>query len=415
MNLLVFPQYAYPTNHVVVNTVFEGLLPARGHVVHMIRPMKGVTAPTAQPAPWGAGRLIGYPDEPLGSAVSNVQRALRQRRYLNDAAALLGDAPVDAVLVRNNLAAARVGLRLARARGVPFLYQLSSPDAEFRIRQGRATSGWLGRYLRLRGWADLRVRRSVQRSSDVVLAISDAMRTGLIDTDRLDRRRVFSFPMGVNIDAATSAEPGPTDVPDGPVILYSGVLDPVRNSVWMLDVLQRVCATVADARLVVVTYQPPGDERRRLFEDEARRRSLAVQVIGPLSHRAVSAYYRRADVMLSAYPPMFEHAISSPTKSLEAMNVGTPVVGSAEVHEHEMVFGASGGGVCVPWDVEAFASAIVDLLSNPLRARAMGARGQAWVHAHRSYERLTTFLEQILARAGDVDRLSELPTSVEAL
>ena len=41
-----------------------------------------------------------------------------------------------------------------------------------------------------------------------------------------------------------------------------------------------------------------------------------------------------ADVVVAPYPPMMEHKVSSPTKSLEGMGAGVPVVGSAEVDEH---------------------------------------------------------------------------------
>lgn len=415
MNLLIFPQYAYPVNHVVVNTVYEDLLPSRGHAVHMIRPMAGVTQPRFAEASWTGGSLVVYPEPRSGHTFANVLALVRRSRWLRQAVRTLDDVPLDAILVRNDLPSALAAMRLARRRRIPFIYQLSSPDAEFVMRRGRLSGGVTGRYQRLRGRLDLAVRRRVTRRAGAVLAISDAMREYLVASDTLDARRVFSFPMGVR-DVAPPTPEATEELCDrlglrrGRTLVYSGVIDPVRESTWMLDVLDRVRAQVPDVVLLVLTYQD--DDRRRAFEDEARRRGAAVRIVGPLSHRDVPVYLRCADVMLSPYPPMFEHHVCSPTKSLEGMCAGLPVVGSAEVVEHAMMFRQSGGGVAVPWDVAAFADAIVPLLRDPERRRSMGARGRRWVLEHRTYTRLTEYLERILERAGSPAALDALPHQV---
>lgn len=415
MNLLIFPQYAYPINHVVVNTVYEELLPSRGHVVHMIRPMAGVTHPKVAEASWSGGSLVAYPEERSGRPFANAFALARRWRWLREAIRMLDDVPLDAIVVRNDLPSALVAMSLARQRRIPFIYQLSSPDAELVMRRGRLKGGVKGQCRCLRGRIDLAVRRWVTRRASVVLAISDAMRQHLVTIDKLDDRRVFSFPMGVR--DVPSPTPAAIEVlchrlglRRGSTIVYSGVIDPVRESTWMLNVLDRVRAQVRDVVLLVLTYQD--DDLRRAFEDEARSRGAAVRIVGPLSHREVPVYLRCADVMLSPYPPMLEHTICSPTKSLEGMGAGLPVVGSVEVPEHVMLFKQSGGGVAVPWDVAAFADAIVSLLRNPERGRSMGERGRRWVLEHRTYTRLTEHLERILDRSGSLAALADLPHEV---
>ena len=407
MNLLIFPQYAYPVNHVVVNTVYEELLPSRGHTVHMIRPMADITRPQSAEPSWTGGRLVVYPEPRPGNAFANLRAAIRRSHWLREAVARLDDVPLDAVVVRNDLPSALAAIRVARKRRIPFVYQLSSPDAEFVMRRGRQTGGTRGLYQRLRGRVDLALRRWVTKRASAVLAISDAMREYLVASDKLDARRVFTFPMGVRDPAP--ARPEATEglcrelgLRRGRTVVYSGVIDPVRESRWMLDVLDRVRAELPDVALLVLTYQV--DDRRRAFEEEVRRRGALVRVVGPLSHREVPAYLRCADVMVSPYPPMLEHNICSPTKSLEGMGAGLPVVGSAEVVEHETIFRESDGGIAVPWDEAAFADALVSLLRDPERGRSMGERGRRWVLEHRTYARLTAHLEGILERAEPVAR-----------
>src|SRR5687767_7583904 len=144
MNLLIAPQYPYPANHAVVNTVYEQLLPSRGHTVHMIRPQSGVEHVERKDAPWGNGSMVVYPDEALGGRLDNLTRAARQSKWVKQAFRLFDETPIDAILVRNDLSTAFAALALSRRRNVPFIYQLSSPDAEFMMRKGRERGGLAG-------------------------------------------------------------------------------------------------------------------------------------------------------------------------------------------------------------------------------------------------------------------------------
>ncbi len=283
---------------------------------------------------------------------------------------------------------------------------------------GRKVGGLAGVYPLVRGRYGLAVRRWVSRRATAVLAISESMRDHLVAEDGLDPQRVFCFPMGVKDEIALSPDELEAlrrrlNLPAGRTIVYSGTIDPIRRPDWMLDVFDRVRARVPDAALLVITYD--NDERRARFAEEARRRQADVRVVGPVPFAEVSSYLRLADVVMAGYPPMMEHKISSPTKSVEGLCAGLPVVGSAEVDEHVAIFAASGGGVLVEWNRDHFADALVSLLQDPERRRRMGEQGRQWVLAHRTYSHLTAFLERILdasrspAALGVVAALSALP------
>jgi glycosyltransferase involved in cell wall biosynthesis len=293
------------------------------------------------------------------------------------------------------------------------LYQISSPDAEFRIRAGKK-AGPKGAYQVLRGRMDLRVRRRLSRQVDVVLAISEGMRTYLARAEGLDPDRVFSFPMGFKTTGPTTADSlaglrKQLGLIEGRTIVYSGVIDPVRDPFFMLDVLEAVRQTFPDVVLLVVTHIT--DNRRTNLEHEAASRRLPVKFVGPLPHSEVSLYLRLSDVMISPYPPMLEHRVCSPTKSLEALGVGLPVVGSAEVEDHVKVFRESGGGMAAATNVAAFAEAVNGLLSDPGRRQTMGEQGRRWVLKHRTYNHLTRYLESIVESASSHDKLKRLPHS----
>jgi glycosyltransferase involved in cell wall biosynthesis len=411
MNLLILPEYEVTVPHVVVDSVYATLLPAFGHTVHMLRPIAGATGVVTGTQPGLSGKLVGFPADQRGSRLDFVARIRRKMRMVEEGLRRFEREPIDAVLVRNDLAAAHQAARFARRRRVPFVFQVSSPEAEFRI-NGQNGRLELRRFADvLRGYQDLAWRRRLCRRANVVLAISAAMRRLLIETDRVPEATVFDFPMGVG------SQPNPTPaeieaaraqlaLPWKRTIVYSGVIDPLRRPAFMLDVLDLVRKEVPDSGLLVITYQE--DERRRSFEAEAEARRLPVKVVGPIHHSSMSAYLKCTDVMLCSVPPRLEFAIMSPTKSLEALGAGVPVVGSAEVEEHQRMLTQVGGGIAAPFRVNEFARALVSLLTDEGERRRRGEAGRRWAMVYRSYPRLARYLESILIAAVEGRPLGDL-------
>jgi glycosyltransferase involved in cell wall biosynthesis len=410
LRILVFPEYAVEKPHVVVDSVYTGLLPARGHTVTVVRPAQSATTIEQRAAPWGPGALITFPHEPTGSALFNIGRARRKARWLARAVQVVSWSDVDVVLVRNDLQSAATVSRVCRRLGLPFVFQISSPDAEFRIHSSQP-GGLAGYYSRARGRIDRYRRRRACRESAAVLAISARMQRHLAEVDGIAADKIFSFPMGIGSAPAPSPEQvletgRRLSLPAGKTMVYSGVIDAVRSPGIMLEVFERVRVAVPDAALLVLTYQQ--DERRAAFEAEASARGLPVTLVGPLHHSEVARHMACADVVLSPYPPRIEHAMCSPTKSIEGMALGLPVVGNEEVVEHVRLLRETGGGLAVPYDADAFARAVVFLMQHPDERRRMGEAGRAWATVHRSYERLTRYLESILLAVVEKRRLADL-------
>jgi glycosyltransferase involved in cell wall biosynthesis len=87
--------------------------------------------------------------------------------------------------------------------------------------------------------------------------------------------------------------------------------------------------------------------------------------------------------------------MGSPTKAIEYMALGLPVVCNDQP-DQEQVVRESGGGYSVEMSASAFADAILRLLRNPDEARAMGKAGKAWVAEHRGYRRIAADVARTL-------------------
>ena len=103
------------------------------------------------------------------------------------------------------------------------------------------------------------------------------------------------------------------------------------------------------------------------------------------------------NICLSPIPPVEEFIISSPTKVVESIALGCPVLGNSEIEDQNYVIQASGGGISIPYDEKLFASELLKIMEKRHLLKKMGEKGSLWVQNNRSYTIMTqniiTYLE----------------------
>jgi glycosyltransferase involved in cell wall biosynthesis len=231
---------------------------------------------------------------------------------------------------------------------------------------------------------------------DLVLAISERMREDLLRSG-VPPRRVVVFPLG----AADEPVPDPSSVAavrgrlglgDEPVVLYFGSISPERELGFLIHVAARVARSHPDARWLFLGPAAQGEARRLI--DEAERLGIGDRVLfpGPVPRAEVATYLELCELTVSPIPPNELYLASSPSKTVESLAAGRPVVVTPIEDQAELIE-RSAGGTVAPFDVDAFADALEALLGDPELRRKAGESGRAYVREHRSYERLATQVE----------------------
>jgi glycosyltransferase involved in cell wall biosynthesis len=240
-------------------------------------------------------------------------------------------------------------LWLSRTTGRPVVY-----DVHEYLGQTARTKGWLPGPLRRPVAATAeRVERALARRLAGTVTVNEDLAARFADAGA----RVVSvanYPR-----AATFPEPGP---PEGPIVLYVGGLAPRRGLTLMLDAFPRVA--VEGARLWLAGPGDPGPLPDR------------VEHLGTVDHSEVPGLLSRAAV---AWVPLQRHGNydrAVPTKLVEAMAAGRPVVVSDLPRQAALVRAAGCGLVVPPDDPDAHAAALTRLLSDADAAREMGAAGR---------------------------------------
>ena len=326
----------------------------------------------------------------------------RSRRYaanlLHYALTLLraDRAKYQAIQVRDMPLVALLGLLAARLKKLPFFYWMSfpTPEGQIYLARERGLSAGLLRFLfplLWRGWMHLfLLYRIVLPRADHVFVQSDRMREDLVGKG-IARQKLTPVVMGVDLEASVPEAIAPADdarLKGKRVLIYLGTLARGRRIEVLFDMLKILRQRFPDVLLLLVgEADDEVDEKRlRKLADDAGVAEATVWT-GWLPPREAWRYVRAAEVGLAPVPRGSMLDCGSPTKVLEYLALGVPVVAN-DNPDQERVLREGGGGLCVPLTAHDFAQAVSRLLvDEPLR-RAMASSGQSYVRASRGYQTL---------------------------
>lgn len=299
----------------------------------------------------------------------------------------------DAIQVRDKVFAGLVGLACARWRKLPFFFWMSFPKSEGFIELARRERLSLG-FVR---WAIVAIKGHVGKHliyklllprCDHVFVQSDHMASDLV-RHGIRRDRMTPVQMGVDLDRLASVQEAPEPfkrkLAGRRVIAYLGVLDRARRIDFLFEALAEVRKREPNACLLLIGDTNEAASRRWL---ECRAAELnvndAVIWTGWVPAMVAWGYLRHADLAVSLVPRSDLFDCASPTKVVEYLALGLPVVANNQPDQHK-VLSESGAGLSVAMRVDEFASAILSILNDPEMAAAMSSAGPPYVSEQRSY------------------------------
>jgi len=396
MRILIVSSDTFPPIRVDVSVLFGVELAGRGHEIDWILQSEAA-CDRAYVARWGGGQVwVGATD--LGQSLFRRLRKhalgigndfrlvsrVRRTRY-------------DAVEVKDKFVAGAIAAIACRVFHTRFIYWLSYPFPEHYLLRAKDGTARYPRLYILRGMAfKWLLYRWLLRAADHVFVQSEQMRED-IAAEGIPSHKITAVPMGISVEmcAAVNTFENRRLLPEQvPCVLYLGTLNKVRRLDFLVRAFAKVRESVPTARLYLVGRgEDPEDEV--FLKDEVVRLNLesCVVFVGQLPQPEALQYVAEADVCVSPFYPTPILRSTSPTKLVEYMALGKAVVAN-DHPEQKRLIEESGGGLCVAYDEQAFADAIVTLLQNPKTAQFMGERGRRYAIEHRSYAVIADAVER---------------------
>lgn len=307
--------------------------------------------------------------------------------------ALRGD--YELIQVRDKFVSAILCLIAAKLKGKPYTYWLSYPFPESRVldaKEGRARIPAISWFAgKLSGWLLYKI---IMPNANHIFVQSEQMRRDIAEKG-IPLSKMTSVPMGVD----ESLLDLPKQEIDADTVLYLGTLVRVRRLEMLLEAMTEVIKVRPHARMIFVG-EGDSPQDRIFLENRARQLGIenSVEFTGQMPMREALERVSRAAVCVSPFYPTFVLRSTSPTKLIEYMAQGKPIVANDHPEQQE-ILKSSGAGLCVPWSIDTFSEAILSLLNDPIAAAEMGEKGPAWVAANRTYKRIA---DQIYSHYSDI-------------
>lgn len=324
----------------------------------------------------GARRLASY----LSFAATGLAGALAARRP-------------DVVFVESPpLFLGISGWLAARRAGAAFIFNVSDlwPDSVRELgilRDGPAMR------------AAERLERWLYAHADAVTAVTEGIRTRLVEHKGVPASKVLFLPNGVDLAVLRPEEPDPAvrvrhGLPEGPLVLYTGN----HGYAQALDTVILAAALVPDVTFALVGG---GSDKTRIERLAADRRATNVRFLPPVPQGEIAGLYALSFAGLATLRQSELMEGARPAKALAVMGCAKPVLYSGAGEGAALVRAADAGITVPPEDPAALASAIRRLVDDPAEASRLGANGRRYVESHLSWPALThAWLEQLAALLG---------------
>jgi len=374
-----------PTFRADVNTLFGMYLPKYGIHTDIVA---GRTPGHVGKIAWGGGETFlcdvsgGHIKKHIKTVLNGIKFLLRADR-----------ARYQAIQVRDMPVLAAFGLVMARLKGLQFFYWMSYPMPEGQIELAKERKLSAGIMKFVFPWIRGRVGRfllyrMVLTRADFIFVQTDCMKASLVARG-LDAHKMKSVPMGADTEAMRFDDIPPASDPRFErrhILLYLGTLDRPRRIEILFKMLVLVKQKLPSVLLVLV-----GDTEDEVHRAWLKQKAVDLGVVdevvwtGWIPIQEGWRYVRAADIGLSPIPrgPLLD--VGSPTKALEYMALGLPVVGN-DNPDQASVLRESGAGLCLELGAESFAEGVIQLLEDEALRKDMATRGPEFISRKRSYQ-----------------------------
>lgn len=248
-----------------------------------------------------------------------------------------------------------VGSLLQELPAAPFRLVVTAHGADVHLGGGRLGS-WL--------------KREVLRSADLVTVVSSALRDTLLE--RLPSAHFAVAPMGVDLVERFTPMSGPAEAP---TLVFAGRLVEKKGVADLLRAMPTILKHVPEARLLVAGNGPLAAELLALVRELAL--DSAVEFLGSVPNDALPDILRLA--RLAVFP--FRVAEDGDQEGLglvmvEAMGCGIPVIAADLPAVRDVVTHDHNGWLVPSGDPQAFADAVVQLLTDTRRRARLAAQAR---------------------------------------
>lgn len=398
LKILMLSSHGYPAQEPVLEEVYSKILPSRRHEITLVmHSVKKSTKNKNKMVYWNGATVYLTVDllprkSRFERLIDNIFCGLDEMRIVHK---LVKSKKFDIVQARNGVMVGLLGVYLKKKSGIKFSFRYTDPVPEADI---YAFKTGIARYPLIylfSGMISKLILMWIMRKADLILPVSKGMKQHLIENG-VPEKKMMVFPMGVDISISQNLSE--RDIKEkyqlsgSPTVIYVGTMIKLRNLSFLVCAMSKVKKKIPNIKLLMVG---DGDDRPNL---ETLSKSLGLEdniiFTGSVPHSQVYEYITSADIGVAPIIPHYIAKLGMCTKAVEYMAMSKAFVATDSSPDLVEDVKISDAGICTRYDVDDFATAIVDLLENPEMGKEMGKRGRQYAEKNYSFEMLATRIEQ---------------------
>ncbi|PKV62503.1 glycosyltransferase family 4 protein [Pontibacter ramchanderi] len=284
--------------------------------------------------------------------------------------------------------------RVARMRGIPWVFEVQDLWPSFPIEMGAVKREWLKRRL-------YRLEKSLYQSANHIITLSPDMEDYVVGQG-IAREKVTTILNGTDIEMADAATPEKVEalrkqyqLQGKRVVLYAGTFGRAND----MPTIMRAAELMANQQDIVFVLAGGG-----YYDAELRKLSLRLPnliLLPPQPRPDVFALFKLADLSLITFNDLPVLASNSPAKLYDSLACGVPVLVTNPGWTKAFVEQHACGWYTPAGQPEALAHKISEILSDNILRQQAGQRGQAIARQQFDRQQLAAQVEQILLRVAN--------------
>jgi glycosyltransferase involved in cell wall biosynthesis len=315
---------------------------------------------------------------------------------------LLRERDIDLILVNDGLIEGVVSYFVAKRMKKPFVFYLSSNFSSM-DKHAYHSDRSLKKFVKMTwGMMKVPVRNWIIKRADIFHPISPEM--GKHFKKLRKGKDSYPLPLCPSGEFIQKEYGSKHSLDDSIKLIYTGQVNPIRKMEFLLDIVSAL-KKKSEKKIHLVLVGKIQDQRyqKRLIKKmEELELGEEVEFVDEVPKEQVPKFIREANIGICILPPIEAYRMSSPTKIVEYLSLGIPVIGNSEIIDMKDVIRNSGGGYAPGYDIDEIVSSIIRLSKGDDKSRQMGIKGREWIMENRNYDRiardLSSYYREYLAK-----------------
>ncbi len=286
-----------------------------------------------------------------------------------------------------------VAARVARLRGVPWVFEVQDLWPSFPIAMGAVRGRWLKQRL-------FKMERKLYHSASHIITLSPDMTDYVVNLG-ISREKITTNYNGTDLPLVEAARPEDVEdlrhqynLQDKQVVLYAGTYGRANDIPTLLQVVENL----SGHRDIHFVFTGSG-----FYEPQLQQ--LAQQVpnlllLPPQPRTAIFKLFKLAALSVVSFNDLPVLATNSPAKLYDSLACGTPVLVTNPGWTKAFVAEHNCGWYTPAEQPDSMSQAILEILSQPAQLAEAGARGKAIAYKLFDRRQLVLQVEEVLKKAA---------------